>query len=207
MTGLSKRSVLRAARRSVIGVLLIAVTVGFIGSLVLIQRPGIFVGGADLGQEVTAKPERNKDLVGQGSLLDLTGSTIRSSSPPPKTVALTFDDGPDPTWTPKVLEILARHGVQHELAWTHGGEPFLTPPGTLSAALSDAIAAECGGLRPELSTTGGTSDGRFIADICAEVIELGPVNATIHKLDERVRVDDLEPLSAIYRGILARLLT
>lgn len=111
MTGLSKRSVFRAARRSVIGVLLVAVTVGFVGSLVLIERPGVLVGGADLGQEVTQKPERNTDMMDQGSLLDLTGSAIRSSSPPPKTVALTFDDGPDPTWTPKVLEILARYKV------------------------------------------------------------------------------------------------
>ena len=62
------------------------------------------------------------------------------------------------------------------------------------------------GRTPELSCTGGTSDGRFIADICPEVVELGPVNATIHKLNERVKVADLEPLSAIYRGILERVL-
>jgi succinyl-diaminopimelate desuccinylase len=74
------------------------------------------------------------------------------------------------------------------------------------AAVTAAIE-DVAGITPELSCTGGTSDGRFIADICAEVIELGPVNATIHKLDECVRVDDLEPLSAIYRGILVRLFT
>ncbi len=72
-------------------------------------------------------------------------------------------------------------------------------------AASDAIR-DVTGRTPELSCTGGTSDGRFISDVCDELVELGPVNATIHKLDERVKVADLEPLSAIYRGILERLL-
>jgi succinyl-diaminopimelate desuccinylase len=106
----------------------------------------------------------------------------------------------------RVLEILTRHGVQHELAWTHGGEPFLTPPGALSAALSEAIAAECGGLRPELSTTGGTSDGRFIARICPQVVEFGVVNASIHQVDEWVDVAAIEPLMHVYRRTLATLL-
>ncbi len=86
-----------------------------------------------------------------------------------------------------------------------GARPFLTPRGTLVDVATAAIR-DVTGVTPELSCIGGTSDGRFIADICAELVELGPVNATIHKLDERVRVADLEPLAAIYRGILARLL-
>jgi succinyl-diaminopimelate desuccinylase len=101
--------------------------------------------------------------------------------------------------------IVQRHDLDYSLAWTGWGKPFLTQRGTLVDVASAAVRAVTG-LTPELSCTGGTSDGRFIADICDEVVELGPVNATIHKLDECVRIDDLEPLSAIYRGILERLL-
>ncbi len=106
----------------------------------------------------------------------------------------------------RVDEVLQRHGVAHELTWTLGGEPFLTPVGTLSQALSESIRDHTG-LRPELSTTGGTSDGRFIAKICPQVIEFGPVNASIHKIDENVEVASIEPLKNIYRSTLQRLLT
>ena len=106
----------------------------------------------------------------------------------------------------RVHEILARRKVPHELAWTLGGEPFLTPVGTLSRALSESIR-EHTGVNPELSTTGGTSDGRFIAKICPQVIEFGPVNASIHKIDENVEVASIEPLKNIYRSTLERLLT
>ncbi len=105
----------------------------------------------------------------------------------------------------RLHEVLDRHGVEYELAWTLGGEPFLTTPGTLSEALAGAIEAECG-LRPELSTTGGTSDGRFIATICAQVIEFGPVNASIHKIDENVEVAAIDALKNVYRGTLERFL-
>ncbi len=105
-----------------------------------------------------------------------------------------------------VHALLDRHGLKYELAWTLGGEPFLTPIGDLSEALSAAIRAETG-FAPELSTTGGTSDGRFIAKICPQVIEFGPLNATIHKIDERVEVASLDPLKNIYRDTLVRLLT
>jgi succinyl-diaminopimelate desuccinylase len=101
--------------------------------------------------------------------------------------------------------VLRKHGLEYELAWTGWGKPFLTPRGRLVDVASDAIRDVTGRV-PELSCTGGTSDGRFIADICPELVELGPVNATIHKIDECVRIADLEPLSAIYRGILERLL-
>jgi succinyl-diaminopimelate desuccinylase len=106
----------------------------------------------------------------------------------------------------RVHEVLDRHGLQYELAWTLGGEPFLTPVGSLSQALSAAIQAETG-IVPVLSTTGGTSDGRFIAKICPQVVEFGPVNASIHKIDEHVDVASIEPLKNIYRGVLERLLT
>ena len=105
----------------------------------------------------------------------------------------------------RLTDVLDKHGVQHELMWTLGGEPFLTTPGTLSQALCDAIEAECG-RRPELSTTGGTSDGRYIARICPQVVEFGPINASIHQVDERVAVASIEPLTNIYRRALEALL-
>ena len=92
-------------------------------------------------------------------------------------------------------------GVDHHIDWTLGGEPFLTEPGTLSAALTKAIEAECG-ITPVLSTTGGTSDGRFIRRICPQVVEFGPVNASIHQVDERVEVAHIQALKSIYGRIL-----
>ena len=111
----------------------------------------------------------------------------------------------------RVAEILQRHGVEHRLAWTLGGSPFLTRPGTLSAALIAAIrdetAAAAGGpVEAELSTTGGTSDGRFIARICPQVVEFGPINASIHKIDEHVVIEDVARLKNIYRRTMERLL-
>jgi succinyl-diaminopimelate desuccinylase len=105
----------------------------------------------------------------------------------------------------RVHKILDRHDLEYEIQWTLGGKPFVTPRGTLVAALSAAIR-EATGADPELSTSGGTSDGRFIAGICPEVAEVGPVSASIHKIDEHVALGDIEPLTAIYRGTLDRLL-
>ena len=104
-----------------------------------------------------------------------------------------------------VRAILDKHGLQYELAWIVGGHPFLTPRGKLSDALSDAISAETG-LTTELSTTGGTSDGRFIAKICPQVVEFGPTNASIHKIDEHIAVEEIDPLKNIYRRTLENLL-
>ena len=101
--------------------------------------------------------------------------------------------------------VLRQHGVDFEIKWTLGAAPFLTPRGTLSSAISAAIEAVTGA-PPELSTTGGTSDGRFIATFCPQVIEFGPPNATIHKINEQIAIADLEPLKDIYRGTLERLL-
>jgi succinyl-diaminopimelate desuccinylase len=107
----------------------------------------------------------------------------------------------------RVAAVLERHGVAHRIDWTLGGAPFLTPPGTLSAALAGAIRDEtAGAVEPELSTTGGTSDGRFIARICPQVVEFGPVNATIHQVDEHVAVDAVARLKNIYRRTMERLL-
>jgi len=104
----------------------------------------------------------------------------------------------------RMAALLDRHGLDWHIDWTLGGEPFLTPPGDLVDVLRGAIRDECG-LEPELSTTGGTSDGRFIARICPQVVECGPPNATIHKIDEHVRVADIGPLVGIYRRVLERL--
>ena len=101
----------------------------------------------------------------------------------------------------RLVAVLQRHGVQHEIAWTLGGEPFLTPPGTLHAALASAIEAEFG-FTPELSTTGGTSDGRFIARFCPQVMEFGFSNESAHKVDEWVEVAAIEPMKNTYRRTL-----
>ncbi len=105
----------------------------------------------------------------------------------------------------RLEDVLRRHGVDYTLALPSSGVPYLTPRGTLVDVVGAAIAAATG-VTPELSTTGGTSDGRFLAGISREVVELGPVNATIHKIDERVKAADLDTLSLIYADVLARLL-
>ncbi|MDM0057420.1 succinyl-diaminopimelate desuccinylase [Variovorax fucosicus] len=104
----------------------------------------------------------------------------------------------------RVQGVLDAHGLDYTLAWTVGGLPFLTPPGELVAAVQAAIHDETG-ITTELSTSGGTSDARFIAKICKQVVELGPVNASIHKIDEHIAVDAIEPLKNIYRRTLERL--
>ncbi|MCU0933904.1 MAG: succinyl-diaminopimelate desuccinylase, partial [Thiobacillaceae bacterium] len=105
----------------------------------------------------------------------------------------------------RVHAILDRHELDYELDWEIGAKPFLTPRGPLVEALAAAIR-EHTGIEPDLSTTGGTSDGRFIADIAREVVEFGPVNESIHKIDEHVGVVELGELARIYRGALERLL-
>ena len=105
----------------------------------------------------------------------------------------------------QVHAILDAYVLSYDLAWTLHGTPFLTPVGTLSDALSQAIHSETG-LTTELSTTGGTSDGRFIAKICPQVIEFGPPNGSIHKIDEHIEIRYLDPLKNIYRRTLENLL-
>jgi len=105
----------------------------------------------------------------------------------------------------RVHAILDRHGLDYDLEWTLSGQPFLTEKGRLSDSLCDAIRDELG-VQTELSTSGGTSDGRFIARICPQVIEFGPPNASIHKIDEHIELRYIEPLKNIYRRTLERLL-
>lgn len=104
----------------------------------------------------------------------------------------------------RFTDILQKHQLKFEIEWTLGGLPFLTTPGSLVNMVQEAIL-EVTGIQTELSTTGGTSDGRFIAQICPQVLELGPPNATIHKIDEHVAVADLEPLKDIYKQVLVKL--
>ncbi len=101
---------------------------------------------------------------------------------------------------------LDKHGVDYEIAWNHSGRPYLTPAGVLVNAVREAIRKELK-LETELSTTGGTSDGRFIAPTGAEVVELGPLNATIHQVDERIGVDDPAVVARVYARALAELLS
>lgn len=105
----------------------------------------------------------------------------------------------------RVHEVLDRHGLDYGLTWWLSGRPFLTPKGKLVESLSRAVK-NITGRTPELSTSGGTSDGRFIADVCREVVELGPINASIHKLDEHIVLADLDALSRIYQFTLADIL-
>lgn len=105
----------------------------------------------------------------------------------------------------RVHAILDKHQLEYDLAWELSGKPYITPKGSLVAAISRAIEQSYG-ITPELSTSGGTSDGRFIADICPQVIEFGPLNATIHKLNECVAVADIEPLKMTYQRTLENLL-
>ncbi|MFW1676736.1 succinyl-diaminopimelate desuccinylase [Pontibacter sp. JAM-7] len=106
----------------------------------------------------------------------------------------------------RVRDILDKHQLEWGIDWTLSGNPFLTPRGDLVDACESAIRAITG-RETELSTSGGTSDGRFIAPTGAQVVELGPINATIHKVDERVSCENLDTLSGLYENILARLLT
>ena len=105
----------------------------------------------------------------------------------------------------RVIGILDRHGAPYDIEWRYDGRPYLTRKGDLVDAVARAIK-KVTGIDTELSTTGGTSDGRFIADICPQVIELGPTNATIHKINECIRLEELEALPKIYREILVNLL-
>jgi succinyl-diaminopimelate desuccinylase len=127
----------------------------------------------------------------------------------PGTVTIDFNFRYSSESTPEGLqkltrEVLGRHALDYELDWVVGGLPFLTRPGDLVGAIQQAIRSETG-LETQLSTTGGTSDGRFISQLCPQVVEFGPINASIHKIDEHVAVADIEPLKNIYRRTLENL--
>ena len=117
----------------------------------------------------------------------------------------------NPGWQAAELErevqaTLDRHGLEYSIAWHRGGEPFLTGEGSLRKVVREIMIERCG-VTPDENTGGGTSDARFIAPLGAEVVEMGPVNASIHKVDERVSLDELQRLPAIYREIAEKLLT
>jgi succinyl-diaminopimelate desuccinylase len=105
----------------------------------------------------------------------------------------------------RVEAVLDQHRLEYRVEWSLSGMPFVTPRGRLVDALNVAIR-EVAGIEPELSTSGGTSDGRFIREICPEVVEMGPLNSTIHQVDERIALSDVEPLSQIYQRALEELL-
>lgn len=105
----------------------------------------------------------------------------------------------------RVHSVLGSHGLEYDIEWTLSAEPFVTGAGRLVQSVRDAVAAVTG-ITPQLSTSGGTSDGRFLKDVAREIVEFGPLNDTIHKIDERVAVADLGPLSAIYERVARQLL-
>ena len=111
---------------------------------------------------------------------------------------------PFPSLQKRLTRVLELHELEYDLSWTINGLPFLTPPGTLLDAVRAAVYSETG-ISAELSTTGGTSDGRFIAQMCPQVIEFGPPNASIHKINEYIAIADIEPLKNIYRRVLENL--
>jgi succinyl-diaminopimelate desuccinylase len=112
---------------------------------------------------------------------------------------------PEASLRERLEAVLRRHGLDYQLQWTLSGNPFITPPGELVDAVKRAVRANTG-RTPELSTTGGTSDARFIAAICPQIVELGPPNATIHKLNENIELEVLEQLPRIYLDTLRALL-
>ena len=122
-------------------------------------------------------------------------------------VAFNFRYSPESTaqqLQARVRDILDRHSMQFDLEWTLIGEPFLTRRGPLVDAVTTSVESVTG-VTPTLSTSGGTSDGRFLAKLAREVVEFGPLNDSIHKIDEHVRIADLGPLSVIYERALTRL--
>jgi succinyl-diaminopimelate desuccinylase len=128
----------------------------------------------------------------------------------PGSCEVVFNFRYNPGWQTADLErevhaVLDRHGLDYEIRWHRGGEPFLTREGPLRRVVREVLKDRCG-VVPEENTSGGTSDARFIAPLGAEVVEMGPVNASIHKVDERVSIDELERLPALFREIMERLL-
>ena len=128
----------------------------------------------------------------------------------PGSCEVVFNFRYNPGWQTADLErevhaTLDRHGLEYDIRWHRGGEPFLTREGPLRKAVREILIERCG-VVPEENTSGGTSDARFIAPLGAEVVEMGPINASIHKVDERVAIDELERLPALFREIAERLL-
>ena len=105
----------------------------------------------------------------------------------------------------RFIEILEKHQLDYDIDWEHSGEPYLTEKGSLVNILSDAVE-EISGTKPTISTTGGTSDGRFISKLCDQVVEFGPINESIHKIDENVIINDIETLKDVYKLTISKIL-
>ena len=105
----------------------------------------------------------------------------------------------------RFIEILNKHQLDYDINWQHSGEPYLTEKGSLVNILSDAVE-EISGTKPTISTTGGTSDGRFISKLCDQVVEFGPINESIHKIDENVVINDIETLKDVYKLTISKIL-
>ena len=105
----------------------------------------------------------------------------------------------------RFIKILSKHQLDYDVDWEHSGEPYLTEKGSLVDVLSDAVE-EISGVKPTISTTGGTSDGRFISKLCDQVVEFGPINESIHKIDENVVINDLEALKDVYKLTISKIL-
>jgi len=105
----------------------------------------------------------------------------------------------------RFIEILNKHQLDYDIDWEHSGEPYLTEKGSLVNILSDAVE-EISGTKPTISTTGGTSDGRFISKLCDQVVEFGPINESIHKIDENVVINDIETLKDVYKLTISKIL-
>ena len=159
----------------------------------------------------TANPDSSNDFPPSSLQISNIHSGTGANNVIPGACEVVFNIRYNPTWSAPDLEsevhaILDRHGLEYDIRWHRGGEPFLTREGRLRAAVRDVLREHCG-IVPEESTGGGTSDARFIAPLGAEVIELGPINASIHKVDEHVALDDLERMPAIFQAIAERLLS
>ena len=105
----------------------------------------------------------------------------------------------------RLIEILNKHQLDYDIDWEHSGEPYLTEKGSLVNIISDSVE-EISGTKPTISTTGGTSDGRFISKLCDQVVEFGPINESIHKINENVIIDDIEILKDIYKSTISKIL-
>ena len=105
----------------------------------------------------------------------------------------------------RFIEILNKHQLDFDVDWQHSGEPYLTKKGSLVNILSDAVE-EISGTKPKISTTGGTSDGRFISKLCDQVVEFGPINESIHKINENVVINDIETLKDVYKLTISKIL-
>ena len=105
----------------------------------------------------------------------------------------------------RFIEILNKHQLDYDVDWQHSGEPYLTKKGSLVDVISDSVE-EISGVKPTISTTGGTSDGRFISKLCDQVVEFGPINESIHKINENVIIDDIETLKDVYKLTISKIL-